>query len=272
MEYLGELRKVEVSILDEICRICSEHNLEYFLIAGTLLGAVRHKGFIPWDDDIDVAMPRESFEKFLNICQNGGLNSAFYLHSKETDREYWLSFPKVRKKNTIFDEAGIEHMDVPKGIYVDVFPLDDTHCVVSLEKKIRALLIKHISAVICVKKGIRLNSKLQERLYFPFCWIPTIWLTEFQSKLMQKENGGDAQYYVNYASRYNAIVETMPKSAFSPACRLEFEGKQYNCPNNWDYVLTRVYGPDYMQLPPPEKRITHRPVRICFDVEGSVAG
>lgn len=267
MEYLHKVQAVEVDILDEIKRVCSEHNLDYFLIGGTLLGAVRHQGFIPWDDDLDVAMPRKSFERFIELCQKGCLRKEYYLHSKETDPEYWLIFPKIRKTHTIFDEQNIAHLDVPKGIYVDIFPLDDATFENNLEKQVRTQIIKHISALIYFKKGIPVVSNKAKLLYLFFKWMPTIWLSKFQSKLMQKENGKGGKFFVNYGSNYSAVKQTMPKTVYFPPCKLEFEGKLYDCPNDWNYVLTRIYGSNYMQLPPPEKRRTHRPVRICFDTK-----
>lgn len=264
-DYLRRLQLTEIEILDEIVRICDENSLEYYLIGGTLLGAVRHKGFIPWDDDLDIVMPRQSFESFLQLCKANCLRDEYYLHSKETDQEYWLIFPKVRKKNTVFDEENIAHLDVPKGIYVDIFPLDDASCIYSVGKRIKTKIIKYISAVICLKKKIPTLSNAKKIFCIPIAWMPTIWLTTFQSKLMQLENGKNAQYYVNYGSNYNTDKQTMPKAIYQPACKLEFEGKLYDCPNDWDYVLRRIYGPNYMQLPPEEKRITHRAVRICFD-------
>ncbi|MBR5547928.1 MAG: LicD family protein [Clostridia bacterium] len=265
MEYLRELQKVETEILDEIVRVCEENELDYFLIGGTLLGAVRHKGFIPWDDDLDIVMPRDSFDRFIRLCQKGCLSEEYYLHSKETDPEYWLIFPKVRKKNTIFDEKNIAHLDVPKGIYVDIFPLDDAKKEQSPGKWLRTKMIKYINAVLCYKKKIPVISRSKKLCCVPFGWMPMIWLSTIQSRLMQMENGKNAEYFVNYGSNYKTVKQTMRKEVYFPPCKLEFEGKLYNCPNDWEYVLKRIFGPNYMQLPPIEKRVTHRPVRICFD-------
>jgi len=121
---LKRLQNIEYEILQEIVRICEKNNLSYFLIGGTLLGAVRHKGFIPWDDDLDIAIPRKDYEKFLKICQTQ-LNSDYFLHCNKTDPDYWLPFAKVRKKNTLFDEKSITSIETHKGIYNDVFPLDN---------------------------------------------------------------------------------------------------------------------------------------------------
>ena len=88
-EILKKLRNVELQILDQVVEICKKHNLKYILTAGTLIGAVRHKGFIPWDDDIDIALPRKDFNKLINICQSE-LDDKFYLDCPETNDKYWL--------------------------------------------------------------------------------------------------------------------------------------------------------------------------------------
>ena len=98
---LQSLQKVEIEILDEIDRICRMNNINYCLVGGTLLGAVRHGGFIPWDDDVDVAMPRNDYERFMDVCKSE-LSDDFYLHSIKTDKTYWYPFIKIRKKHRKF--------------------------------------------------------------------------------------------------------------------------------------------------------------------------
>lgn len=123
-EELHKLHNEELNILKLVVRFCDENHIQYFLTAGSLLGAVRHKGFIPWDDDLDISMPRDDYERFLSIAANK-LDKCLYLHCNNTDTEYWLPFAKVRMNDTEFVEPTIEKIQTHKGIFIDIFPLDN---------------------------------------------------------------------------------------------------------------------------------------------------
>lgn len=263
-EYLNRLQHTEQEILDEIVRICEKFHLTYYLIGGTLLGAVRHRGFIPWDDDLDIAMPRGDYDRFCGLCASE-LDPRYMLHSIDTDRTYWLPFAKIRRKNTVFEESNIRGLDAPMGIYVDIFPLDNARCVDCPEQRIRTRLIKGISAVIYAKRGLPVAMTWKVKLLARVLPLSIEALTRWQIRLMTKRNREECGYYINFGSNYNTVRQTMPKTVFDPACQLEFEGKRYSALADYRYFLNRLYGADYMQLPPVEKRVTHRPVRIVFD-------
>ena len=121
---LRDVQKVQLEILLEFDRICRKHGLKYLLFAGTLLGAVRHKGFIPWDDDIDVCMLRGDYERFLTVCKDE-LSAELFLQTTDTDREYPLQFAKLRKNNTRFVEKSMSDLKIHHGVFIDIFPLDN---------------------------------------------------------------------------------------------------------------------------------------------------
>lgn len=124
-EYLSRIHSEILTVMDEVVRVCKKNNLRYYLIGGTLLGAVRHGGFIPWDDDLDIAMPRDDFETFIKIAPQE-LRYPFELQWTTTNKEYWLQFAKVCNTNTLFDERSYHKCNRSFGVFVDIFALDRT--------------------------------------------------------------------------------------------------------------------------------------------------
>ena len=120
---MNELQQIDSDLLKEYIDFCEKHNLTYFLMAGTLLGAIRHKGFIPWDDDIDVAMPREDYDRFCELAAKEFTGDIFF-QSYKTDKHFPYVFSKLRNTNTTFIEAVYKHVDMNHGVYIDIFPID----------------------------------------------------------------------------------------------------------------------------------------------------
>lgn len=263
---LNKLHKAETDILEEIVRVCNENNLEYFLVGGTLLGAVRHKGFIPWDDDLDIGMPREDYKKFLKIAPKE-LKDRFILDCYKTNKRYWLSIAKVRLKHTEFLEGVLQEYPTEKGIWVDIFPLDNTRGDESITLKAQWFVIKALKILMWNKlekkqKTNTLKGKIKKLLYIT---TSTKLSTRIVNTVMQLQNNKSNKYFVNFGSQYGIKKQTHLKEKYLPTSELEFEGKMYKVPNDPDYVLTKIYGKNYMQLPPLEKRVTHNPLRIKFE-------
>lgn len=120
---LRKLQLAELEILKDFIRVCNELKLTYFLDSGTLLGCIRHEGFIPWDDDIDVSMPREDYEIFLEKGQ-ALLKREYFLQSYKTEPNYTLNFAKIRNSNTTFIESSVKDLNINHGIFIDIFPID----------------------------------------------------------------------------------------------------------------------------------------------------
>lgn len=261
---LTKLHLVEVEILDEIVRICEKNKINYFLIGGTLLGAKRHDGFIPWDDDIDIGMLRSDYDKFIEICDNE-LNDEYYLDCIETNNDFHLPFAKIRKKNTLIDEQAIAHLNIKKGIFVDIFPFDNTNKAEGFLFKFRSFLIRSIVETIFLKKKISKKSRhpLMVGILLPFS---NKFLMIIQKKIMKINRNNSSKYITNYVGTYSCLKESFERKEAFPLKKISFEGKNYNCFKNPEKYLTNIYG-DYMKLPPVEKRVNHNAVEISFDLK-----
>lgn len=258
-ELLRKVQLTELEVLYEIDRVCEKHNIQYALLGGTLLGAIRHDGFIPWDDDIDICMMRKDYEKFIEVCKTD-LNNSYMLHNQETDKLYWLPFLKIRKKGTIYkQEVQSKIHSVCDGVWVDVFPLDYVKNLKSA--KIKTWLVGEIRAIV----ELRLNPELKQIgiLKKIILGISKILPVKKWIQLQQKIIVSNCKYDFckNFGSPYSPEKELWPVNWVFPTVKHKFEDGEFPISNSWDEMLTRQYG-DYMQLPPEEKRITHAPVEI----------
>lgn len=252
-EQRNELQEVQLEIAVEVKHICEKLNLQYFLIGGTLLGAVRHKGFIPWDDDFDLGMPRKDYDKFIQYCSND-LNAKYYLHCHETDPKYWLNYAKIRKNGTVFEEKFLSKIDTHKGIFIDIFPLDNVIGPTSRVLALQSKLIGHLTFIIYKKRGLDIKynfNRKQRILYLIMKSFQIASIAKLQQRIMTIYANRSTDYWVSFGSSYSHITETMPKEKYLPSKDLEFEGILFKVPANYDYVLTRLFG-DYM-VPPPDK-------------------
>lgn len=266
-ETLYKLHEIQVQILDETVRICEKHNLKYYLIGGTLLGALRHKGFIPWDDDVDIVMPRDDYERFKNISKNE-LSNDFFMQDGNDD-QYDRLFLKIRKNNTYFVEGIYRNAKMHQGIFIDIFPLDcSDDFKISSYAKIKCKFGRIICRYFGVKNG-RTTATGYMKMFKPILnCFPRKTLVKFRDFCFISKRTHKSKYYVNFGSQYGIEKQTIPIDKFEPADKLEFCGKFYDVPGDYRYFLNRIYGADYMQLPPVEKRVTHGPVRLSFDTQG----
>ena len=257
---LKKLHKALLYITDEIDRVCSENGIIYTLTNGSLIGAVRHKGFIPWDDDMDIAMLREDYEKFKAVCKNE-LKSEFMWQDAECDKDYPYSFGKVVLKNTQCRALHHESEAWQKGIYVDVFPLDNVPvgmCARYFQAYKNFMLIKLIEC----KTGLNLTSKSIMKkvlfclLYVISCVFSFSYLTGALQKNVLKYRFIESEKVCSFGGYWGYKKETTYREYFSEILRIPFENKKYNIISKYDDFLTAMYG-EYMVLPPVEKRHTH---------------
>lgn len=263
---LRKLQLTELEILKIVDKICRENDINYFLIGGTLLGAVRHKGFIPWDDDIDIGMLRKDYEKFTKICiQEKALGKEYYLHCDESDSDYFIPFMKIKKNNTTFMEETIEHVNTHHGIFLDIFPYDNVPKKKSFIQKLQAVIVKSIHDAIYVKYNV---YKLKTRKKKVFVWFLTLFsarkLKKFNKFLSTIYNKKNTEYIVCLPGSSGCVNETLLKSKVFPLKKIVFEGEKFFCIRDDKYYLQQLYG-NYMKLPPLEARKTHKPKIIDFD-------
>lgn len=264
---LQKLHDVELEILNKIDEICKKYNLSFQLSGGTLLGAVRHKGFIPWDDDIDLTMIREDYDKFIQVAQKE-LGDEYFLQCYDTD-DCYFPFIKIRKNNTVFNENLIAHLDCHKGIFVDIFPferIDNPH---SFVLKLRAMMVKNIWDVILFKKKIHKYRRDMRHPIFDsmLSILPYNVLKRWQVSLMKGANKKNGRYLCALCGGYNYTKDIHEYAQMMPTILVTFEGKEFPTYNNPNHYLTHLYGSNYMELPPLEKRVNHAPKNIIFDMK-----
>jgi phosphorylcholine metabolism protein LicD/glycosyltransferase involved in cell wall biosynthesis len=253
---LRELQLITLDILKTVVEFCDKHNLRYYLAEGSLLGAVRHGGFIPWDDDMDIAMPRQDYDKFIKLW-NTKIHNDCRLFHQDTYPKYYLPFAKViLMKDCKFASlirAGLKAMKEIKGPGIDIFPLDETGPL-STELIKRSRKVRKLRNILLTKVYYIKNPQ-KRKLYQ---WQSTInsykTLHKKLTKILTADKGKNTEYYTNFGSAYNISKEIFPKSHFEPARTVDFEGIKVKIPLKSEEVLGCIYG-DYMTLPPENARV-----------------
>ena len=258
----NEIRFIQLSeleILQMFKNLCESNHLRFYITAGTLLGAVRHKGFIPWDDDIDVVMPRKDYDLFKDLCDLK-LPAEYYLQNSFTEENFPCFYSKIRKFGTEVSEPFLNDINIRKGISIDVFPLDacpENNKVAGFFFK----LIRLLSSVYMgkVSAGFVYGSEKRhvQILYRVLSRLRLKSIRDIRAKvvlLCGKLCSGKRLCTVG--GGYGYPVETYDASWFEKVTFLPSEGDLYPAPAGWDLLLTNMYG-DYMQLPSEEDRKGH---------------
>jgi len=233
---LDDAKIIMLGILVEFDRICKKNNLKYWLEAGTLLGAVRHQGFIPWDDDIDLAMPRDDYEKFIKIYKNE-LPSHLFLQTKESDPKYSQYYAKIRDKNTRFVDYSEEGKDIKyhQGIFIDIFPLNSVNTII------------HRMYPFLSDFG---NIFSRNRSYIKYFDID---LYQYYLKTINSLHNSKNSF-IKREPDQTPRMKTIEVKDIYPLQELVFEKYTFPAPANYDKHLTEMYG-DYMTLPSVEERV-----------------
>ena len=247
-----------------IASFCDDNNLRYFLAYGTLIGAVRHKGFIPWDDDIDIHMPKPDYNKFIELY-NRNKKIKYYSAVIPSEARAKHSYVKVIDERTVKIEQGVKYKNNFLGIDIDIFPLDgqsdnmDEFCIqYNKVQKLYKRYRRHFIDINYYNKNKNIVSKTILK-------IKSKILTTFDSKkdislkwdsIYSEYKYDESKYVGSIASIYNTIEDRYLKKWFDDSVKIEFEGEFFTAPKGYDDVLKTIYG-DYMKLPPVEQQITH---------------
>lgn len=295
---LRKLQMVELDILLELDRVCRKNHISYFLCGGTLLGAVRHGGFIPWDDDIDVGFFRDDYEKFCQVFQRESDSSRYFLQTWKTDKYYRWNYGKIRRLGTEYIRSGQEHMKYKTGISIDIFPYDYLPINEELHQKILAnvqkkfvtqyrwiwelkddflrskdlgRLRRQARACACLRKiSYSIVGKYQaDQWYMRLCYgllslIPGRVVAALFEKTARKYNdiekyGGKGIRQFGYAFDWEQLGLGWRPDKLSERIEIEFEGFKVFTIKDTHWYLSGDFGEYYMELPPQELRYSVAP-------------
>ncbi len=274
---LKKVQQAELTILKDFMELCDRYGLDYFGIAGTGIGVLRHEGFIPWDDDIDVALPREDFEKFVKYADEE-LKDKYIVMNAEHNKNYPLMTTRLMMKGTEFREEAIKNIKCELGIFLDIYPFDKISDDPKEFKKqardawfwSKILILRSIAFPVLGFRGIK------KIIVYVACAIvhAIMVILRISKKWIYKKAYEASTRYNHYekTERLDFLCDTTPymniykMSDIYPLDKKPFEDVMLNFPRNMHENLTGMYG-DYMQLPPEDKRKNHFPYSLKFKDE-----
>lgn len=295
---LRRLQMVELDILLELDRVCRKNNISYFLCGGTLLGAVRHGGFIPWDDDVDVGFFRDDYERFCQVFPKEANSSRYFLQTWKTDKYYRWNYGKIRRLGTEYIRAGQEHMKYKTGISIDIFPYDYLPIDEELHQKILANVYKkyvdpyrwkwelkdefvrskemgrvrrQARSCACLRKiAYSIVGKYQADQWYMRLWysllslLPGRAMAALLEKTARKYNdieiyGGKGIRQFGYAFDWEQPGLGWRPDKLAERAEIEFEGFRVFTVKDTHWYLSGDFGDHYMELPPPKLRYAVAP-------------
>lgn len=256
-----ETRKAQMEMLDTFVEFCEANGLTYYLSGGTLLGAVRHKGFIPWDDDIDLNMPRPDYERLIELTQ-GRLNDHLEIASPDGPIHHATGFPRICDTRYILNSSTTDgKASYYTNLFVDIFPIEGLptdkkkvqrhyYIAKSMVTMRKLAYFQGISGAMSLQKFIRIVSRPIAKLMGYRFWNKCL------LKIAKKYKYEECEYVGVVTSCFHTMEEYIRREGYGTPVKVEFEGKLYNAPADTHTYLSNLYG-DYMQLPPVEKRVAH---------------
>ena len=263
---MTELRHLQLVILDimkDIDTLCRAHNIEYYLLGGSAIGAIRHKGFIPWDDDLDIIMNNDNYNRFIEVCRKELDTSKYYL--QEGLKDWSMYFSKIRLKGTklVEEVTYTDNLDM-QGIYVDVFKMDN----VSSNKVMARWQYFCAKVFLCYQLSVRgddknafgIKKRLMVLLSFPLRIKP---IRDGFKHQVEKYNGKETDYYGFFYGRTKYKTAIVKKELFGKPLRVPFEDTQLCVAEHYHEYLTQMFG-DYMTPPPVEQQVGLHLVNVDF--------
>lgn len=261
---MNELQKTELEILKTFISICDRLNLRYYLVCGTALGAVKYGGFIPWDDDMDVALPREDYRIFCKKAPSL-LPSHYFLQNYRTDPAFPCIYSKLRDSRTTYVEANAADLPIHHGVYIDVFPLDGypekAAEAATLERK-KQLMRLMLASAFRLTDGHSLKAKMFltcARLLG--CHRHTHKTVQRLEQLLSRWPAGGSQTWCNHGN-WQGQLEYAPWQQYGDGAWFTFEGLKVRVPEQFDAYLTQKYG-NWREDPPQEQQIGHHGYAVC---------
>lgn len=252
-----ELKQVQIDIMKYVHNFCERHNIKYFICSGTLIGAVRHKGFIPWDDDIDIMMPRDDYERFISLFSKQ--TGRYKVWAYNLQREYPNPYAKVTDENTVKVEN--IHGAIKLGVDIDIFPLDDipdndneARKLFAISKKYNDMLTLKQTTLSSKRSLIKNLTLVLGRLFLSCYSVHSILEKLDKNAQKYKDNSGSRSADVVFCIA--GMKEIQQKAYYANTVLLPFENEYFIAPEKYHEFLTARYG-DYMKLPPIEQQVTH---------------
>ena len=262
---LRQLQQTELGILIDFDEYCKKHNLQYYLIGGALLGAEKYKSFIPWDDDIDVAMPRADYEALKELWLKENIKGHFLQHSS-TDPNFARCIMKVRKDNTKIIEKNSANVKMHNGIYIDIFPIDyicDNHLKV-IDK--RAKKVRKLMSLRYIKSGYQGRyQNIKNLIKICLFWLPISYIDKKIDSICTCENHKETNCAILYLHNYSWRKQIHKKEVFGEGALCDFEGHKFNAPADTRAFLKKVFGENYTEdLPKEKQKNPHNYIEVAF--------
>jgi len=261
---IKEVQKKLYLILLEFDRICRKNNIKYSLEGGTLLGAVKYKGFVPWDDDIDIIMERKEYERFLKVCKRE-LNKDFYLQNNRSNKHFPLNYSKIHMNDTLYVQESTKHLRIHQGIFIDIFPVDHIfkptlRLQIALVGALSGARLVKLNRIYKKKEPVRVN-KFKLLIYHGLALLPISCINLFIDIICRMFNIFKSKYVYEVCNP-NRNFKALNGSIYQELIELQFMGGNFMASKHYEEFLESRFG-DIGRLPPEEERQPSHKIIKC---------